>query len=77
MILFLSFSFIPAENDSNRSNMAVMEIYLPSGFVVDTDTLPTLESSDRIKVCNPIFNLWEEEFFKQYFLITESRNPKT
>lgn len=44
------FSFIPAEGDANRSNMAVMEIYLPSGFVVDTDTLPTLESSDRIKV---------------------------
>ncbi|KAI8125140.1 CD109 antigen [Lucilia cuprina] len=42
-------SFVPTEGDSNRSNMAVMEIYLPSGFVVDTDTLPTLESSDRIK----------------------------
>uniref|UniRef100_A0A1I8Q8G1 TEP1-F n=1 Tax=Stomoxys calcitrans TaxID=35570 RepID=A0A1I8Q8G1_STOCA len=42
-------SFIPAEGDTNRSNLAVMEIYLPSGFVVDTDTLPTLESSDRIK----------------------------
>ncbi|XP_073826156.1 thioester-containing protein 3 [Musca autumnalis] len=42
-------SFIPAEGDANRSNMAVMEIYLPSGFVVDTDTLPTLESSERIK----------------------------
>ncbi|EDW28614.1 GL19279 [Drosophila persimilis] len=32
-----------------RSNMAVMEVQLPSGFVVDTDTLPTLESSERIK----------------------------
>lgn len=30
--------------------MAVMEIHLPSGFVVDKDTLPTLESSERIKV---------------------------
>ena len=49
------FSFIPAEGDSSRSNMAVMEIYLPSGFVVDTDTLPTLESSERIKV-NSVFN---------------------
>ncbi|XP_037958206.1 CD109 antigen [Teleopsis dalmanni] len=42
-------SFVPVEGGSTRSNMAVMEIYLPSGFVVDTDTLPTLESSDRIK----------------------------
>ncbi|KAL9927450.1 thioester-containing protein 3 [Glossina fuscipes fuscipes] len=42
-------SFIPAEGGANRSNMAIMEISLPSGFVVDTDTLPTLESSDRIK----------------------------
>jgi len=29
--------------------MAVMEVQLPSGFVVDRDTLPTLESSERIK----------------------------
>ncbi|XP_053957332.1 thioester-containing protein 1 allele R1 [Anastrepha ludens] len=42
-------SFVPVEEDASRSNMAVMEIYLPSGFVVDTETLPTLESSERIK----------------------------
>ncbi|XP_067624065.1 thioester-containing protein 1 allele R1 isoform X2 [Eurosta solidaginis] len=42
-------SFVPVEGDASRSNMAVMEIYLPSGFVVDTETLPTLESSERIK----------------------------
>uniref|UniRef100_A0A1A9W1S3 TEP1-F n=1 Tax=Glossina brevipalpis TaxID=37001 RepID=A0A1A9W1S3_9MUSC len=47
-------SFIPAEGGADRSNMAVMEINLPSGFVVDTDTLPTLESSERIKVFNNI-----------------------
>lgn len=49
-LFYNCFSFIPAEGDATRSNMAVMEIYLPSGFVVDTDTLPTLESSERIKV---------------------------
>ncbi|XP_039950216.1 CD109 antigen [Bactrocera tryoni] len=42
-------SFVSVEGDASRSNMAVMEIYLPSGFVVDTETLPTLESSERIK----------------------------
>ncbi|KAH8333630.1 hypothetical protein KR059_001594, partial [Drosophila kikkawai] len=35
--------------EEQRSNMAVMEVSLPSGFVVDRDTLPTLESSERIK----------------------------
>lgn len=53
--IFILFSFIPADGDTNRSNMAVMEIYLPSGFVVDTDTLPTLESSERIKVIKILF----------------------
>ncbi|KAM8717184.1 hypothetical protein ACLKA7_003967 [Drosophila subpalustris] len=42
-------SFVSVPGDAERSNMAVMEIHLPSGFVVDTDTLPTLESSERIK----------------------------
>lgn len=42
-------SFVSVPGDAERSNMAVMEVYLPSGFVVDTDTLPTLESSERIK----------------------------
>lgn len=42
-------SFVSVPGDAERSNMAVMEVHLPSGFVVDTDTLPTLESSERIK----------------------------
>ncbi|KAH8411964.1 hypothetical protein KR222_003896, partial [Zaprionus bogoriensis] len=42
-------SFVSVPGDAERSNMAIMEVYLPSGFVVDTDTLPTLESSERIK----------------------------
>jgi len=43
-----SFVSVVGENEQ-RSNMAVMEVHLPSGFVVDRDTLPTLESSERIK----------------------------
>ncbi|XP_068143587.1 thioester-containing protein 1 allele R1 isoform X1 [Drosophila tropicalis] len=43
-----SFVTVAGEQEQ-RSNMAVMEVQLPSGFVVDTDTLPTLESSERIK----------------------------
>lgn len=50
IIFFFNASFVSVEGDASRSNMAVMEIYLPSGFVVDTETLPTLESSERIKV---------------------------
>ncbi|XP_017097884.3 thioester-containing protein 1 allele R1 [Drosophila bipectinata] len=43
-------SFVSVAGEAEqRSNMAVMEVQLPSGFVVDRDTLPTLESSDRIK----------------------------
>ncbi|XP_030383417.1 CD109 antigen isoform X2 [Scaptodrosophila lebanonensis] len=42
-------SFVSVSGDAERSNMAVMEVFLPSGFVVDIDTLPTLESSERIK----------------------------
>ncbi|XP_044316037.1 CD109 antigen [Drosophila rhopaloa] len=43
-------SFVSVVGEAEqRSNMAVMEVQLPSGFVVDRDTLPTLESSERIK----------------------------
>ncbi|KAJ9579456.1 hypothetical protein L9F63_024438, partial [Diploptera punctata] len=33
----------------NESNMAVMEVTLPSGFTVDTDALPSLEVSQNVK----------------------------
>ncbi|PSN57619.1 hypothetical protein C0J52_00529 [Blattella germanica] len=33
----------------NESNMAVMEVTLPSGFTVDTDALPSLEVSQHVK----------------------------
>ncbi|XP_063245195.1 CD109 antigen-like isoform X2 [Bacillus rossius redtenbacheri] len=34
---------------SNESNMAVMEVALPSGFTVDLETLPSLQASENVK----------------------------
>lgn len=33
----------------NESNMAVMEVSLPSGFTVDSDALPSLQLSQNVK----------------------------
>lgn len=41
-------SFIPSSAD-NSSNMAVMEVAFPSGFTVDLDTLPHLETFFGVK----------------------------
>ncbi|KAL0273724.1 UNVERIFIED_CONTAM: hypothetical protein PYX00_006334 [Menopon gallinae] len=35
--------------ETNESNMAVMEVSLPSGFVVDVDSLPSLRVSQNVK----------------------------
>ncbi|XP_034936868.1 CD109 antigen-like isoform X2 [Chelonus insularis] len=40
--------FVPTK-EANESNMAVMEVSLPSGFTVDMDTLPSLEVSQNVK----------------------------
>ncbi|XP_012527299.1 CD109 antigen isoform X2 [Monomorium pharaonis] len=40
--------FVPTE-ETNESNMAVMEVSLPSGFTVDKDSLPSLEISSHVK----------------------------
>ncbi|XP_029178168.1 CD109 antigen-like isoform X2 [Nylanderia fulva] len=40
--------FVPTK-EANESNMAVMEISLPSGFTVDRDSLPSLEVSSHVK----------------------------
>lgn len=40
--------FVPTE-EANESNMAVMEVSLPSGFTVDRDSLPSLEVSSHVK----------------------------
>lgn len=42
-------SFIPSVSNEIVSNMAVMEISFPSGFVADLDTLPSLKSLEHIK----------------------------
>ncbi|XP_055375533.1 thioester-containing protein 1 allele R1 [Condylostylus longicornis] len=42
-------SFVSVPGENNRSNMAIMEVNLPSGFTVDLDTLPSLEANERIK----------------------------
>ncbi|KAK0179673.1 hypothetical protein PV327_005405 [Microctonus hyperodae] len=40
--------FVPTR-EANESNMAVMEVNLPSGFTVDKDSLPSLEVSQNVK----------------------------
>ena len=40
--------FVPTR-EANESNMAVMEVSLPSGFTVDMDSLPSLEVSQNVK----------------------------
>ncbi|XP_072743357.1 thioester-containing protein 1 allele R1 isoform X2 [Anoplolepis gracilipes] len=40
--------FVPTK-EANESNMAVMEVSLPSGFTVDRDSLPSLEVSSHVK----------------------------
>ncbi|XP_057327735.1 CD109 antigen-like isoform X1 [Microplitis mediator] len=40
--------FVPTK-ESNESNMAVMEVSLPSGFTVDMDSLPSLQVSQNVK----------------------------
>lgn len=48
LIFHFSISYVPVGN-SNRSNMAVMEVEFPSGFTADLDTLPSLEVSENVK----------------------------
>ncbi|EZA52046.1 hypothetical protein X777_09067 [Ooceraea biroi] len=40
--------FVP-HKEANESNMAVMEVSLPSGFTVDRDSLPSLEVSSHVR----------------------------
>lgn len=42
------FRFVGAQG-VNESNMAVMEVTLPSGFTVDSDALPSLQMSQNVK----------------------------
>jgi CD109 antigen len=42
-------SFV-ADNLTEKSNMAVMEVSFPSGFTFDSDTIPFLRSTEKVKV---------------------------
>lgn len=44
------FSFVSRNlTDSSQSNLAVMEVNLPSGFTADRDSLPSLEVSQNVQ----------------------------
>lgn len=49
-VIFVS-RFVGNHNDSKdvQSNMAVMEVNLPSGYTVDWDALPSLRASPHVK----------------------------
>lgn len=42
-------SFVP-DDMTERSNMAVMEVSFPSGFTFDSETIPFLRSTEKVKV---------------------------
>lgn len=66
-------SFVPdAQNE--KSNMAVMEVAFPSGFTFDSDTLPFLKSTERVKVRNCLnhLNYQFTSFLHNFLIITES-----
>lgn len=42
-------SFVP-EDLTEKSNMAVMEVSFPSGYTFDTETIPFLRSTEKVKV---------------------------
>lgn len=42
-------SFVP-DDSTDKSNMAVMEVSLPSGYTFDTDTLEELKATEKVKV---------------------------
>lgn len=44
-------SFVP-DATADKSNMAVMEVTFPSGYTFDTDTLPELKQTEKVKVNN-------------------------
>jgi CD109 antigen len=52
VIHFLAYNFscrFVGTQGTNESNMAVMEVTLPSGFTVDADALPSLRMSQNVK----------------------------
>jgi CD109 antigen len=47
--LIVCTSFVP-DDSAEKSNMAVMEVSLPSGFTFDSDSLPELKATEKVKV---------------------------
>jgi CD109 antigen len=47
--LIVCTSFVP-DDTADKSNMAVMEVSLPSGFTFDTDSLDELKRTEKVKV---------------------------
>lgn len=54
--LTVATNFVP-DSSSEKSNMAVMEVTLPSGFTFDSDYLPILLKSERVKVSTFYFTM--------------------
>ena len=50
-------NFVP-DAQTEKSNMAVMEVTLPSGFTFDSDHLPDLLATERVKVCLLLFHIF-------------------
>jgi CD109 antigen len=49
--LIVCTSFVP-DDSADKSNMAVMEVSLPSGFTFDSDSLMELKGTEKVKVSN-------------------------
>jgi CD109 antigen len=49
MVLSVCVNFLP-DKSVDKSNMAVMEVEFPSGFAFDTDSLPALQTTTKVKV---------------------------
>lgn len=64
-------SFVP-DNSSSVSNVAVMEVSFPSGFVFDKDTIPFLKATEKIKA-SFLINFLLFKFKLLFFILIESR----
>lgn len=49
LTFFITFLFIISYKAGNTTNMAVMEVDLPSGYVADVDALPSVTRAKEVK----------------------------
>lgn len=59
--------FVPDEM-ADKSNMAVMEVSLPSGFTFDTDSLPELAATEKVRVSALKYSILNFSSDKSFFL---------